>query len=608
MNIANVLPIDLQAGHSVLTGQSWYARNPEDLKEIPAFSEEQFFQVSAIFQEIWGLGPKTSIPSLVHQEVQKTSFSTLNTFNPLALQRLEGKVDTLLKTMENSNKMKNPIPFPLSIEQVYIMTQSLTQIYGPEAKFREKQVEILWSCMRNQDQLLIAPAGFGKSGLIFLLAALQKKTTIVYVVPLFALLEDLIERTPKCVTSSHYHPDKDESILANPPQVLFISVEAVSFKLKKLLGQLAAMGQISKIVFDEVHLLLTSEDYRPFLGEVLGIRGNLRQNRPSLLAMTASMPPELEGKFLRLFPETHVRRESANVRNVSFRVKVAENFKEMHQIIDEEVQSAKKTIIFVMTQNEAEDLGQHFSEGLYYHSKLDEKKKLEVLARWKTAKVIVATVGFGTGIDDKDTDLIVHWGGCYSEINLYQESLRGGRNGQPSRAIVVTCSTYLKKFQEQHWAWLHGYVKLTECRRQNIIGKMDGISPVPCLADGNYAPCDNCMRIQSSGISLCEFIFSQKSLICLYLFICLFYLFIYFILFYFFFGSKNMPTLTLISILANESNQSTNLKDYLPEDNHVINYDGSFFFLSSFLTYESSCLLSFFLFSFFLFFFVSLFL
>jgi len=69
-----------------------------------------------------------------------------------------------------------------------------------------------------------------------------------------------------------------------------------------------------------------------------------------------------------------------------------------------------------------------------------------------------------------------------------------------------------------------------------------------------------------------------------------------------------MPTLTLISILANESNQSTNLKDYLPEDNHVINYDGSFFFLSSFLTYESSCLLSFFLFSFFLFFFVSLFL
>ena len=143
MNIANVLPIDLQAGHSVLTGQSWYARNPEDLKEIPAFSEEQFFQVSAIFQEIWGLGPKTSIPSLVHQEVQKTSFSTLNTFNPLALQRLEGKVDTLLKTMENSNKMKNPIPFPLSIEQVY-MTENLSQ---PD--FLSKPTHRKWNTQRS---------------------------------------------------------------------------------------------------------------------------------------------------------------------------------------------------------------------------------------------------------------------------------------------------------------------------------------------------------------------------------------------------------------------------------------------------------------------------
>ena len=70
-----------------------------------------------------------------------------------------------------------------------------------------------------------------------------------------------------------------------------------------------------------------------------------------------------------------------------------------------------------------------------YHSIL----KSHIQEQWERAdgRVIVASNAFGLGIDRPDVRVVIHVGPIYQMRNYSQESGRGGRDRQRSKAIVV---------------------------------------------------------------------------------------------------------------------------------------------------------------------------
>ena len=51
-------------------------------------------------------------------------------------------------------------------------------------------------------------------------------------------------------------------------------------------------------------------------------------------------------------------------------------------------------------------------------------------------RVVFATVALGMGVNLRDVNTIIHYGGPQSIDDYFQESGRGGRSGQSARSIV----------------------------------------------------------------------------------------------------------------------------------------------------------------------------
>ena len=394
------------------------------------------------------------------------------------------------------------------------MKLALESVTGnPSSTFREDQVGILADALVPQDMLLIAPAGFGKSMMIEILALLQPEKSIIYVVPLKGLLIDLKERIKKASTLEF-----DSTLEHQTAQIIFVSVEDVPTQyFKQFLGGLVAVQKISKIVLDEVHLLLTS-DFRPKMQQVLEIRGSLLISPPPFLMLSGSLPPHLQQDLCKeISPDCRVVRRSCNVPNITYEVLELQT---NQTLFDLNLLRNKKSLIFAMTIKDCEELHAKVKENipaLKYHSNMTLQERTLAVQEWKRGgneMAMICTPGFGTGIDDGQTTLTIHWKGFWSPINLYQESARGGRKGQPSQSLLITSENLLAQISfllsKENLKKLKEYKDLrTKCRRQWLLTEVDGKPSLPCFAT-TWNNCDNCRLDSISTPPLGNFFNQEK--------------------------------------------------------------------------------------------------
>jgi superfamily II DNA helicase RecQ len=99
-------------------------------------------------------------------------------------------------------------------------------------------------------------------------------------------------------------------------------------------------------------------------------------------------------------------------------------------------------IVYTPTRKQAEsmaaELAAHFSTAAY-HAGLDAERRKRVQEEFLAGKVdvMVATIAFGMGIDKPDVRTVIHTALPGSLEAYYQEIGRAGRDGKPSRAVLM---------------------------------------------------------------------------------------------------------------------------------------------------------------------------
>ncbi|HXO29476.1 MAG TPA: RecQ family ATP-dependent DNA helicase, partial [Thermoanaerobaculia bacterium] len=208
--------------------------------------------------------------------------------------------------------------------------------------------------------------------------------------------------------------------------------------------ELLARRPPALVAVDEAHCISQwGHDFRPDY-RMLGQR--LPQLRPApVIALTATATPLVQddiasqlglqspARFIHGFRRTNIAVEVAELRPSGRRQAVRAVLADPGR---------RPAIVYAPTRKEAEALGEELGAELRaaaYHAGMTAAARDRVQADFQAGRleVIVATIAFGMGIDKADIRTVIHTGLPGSLEGYYQEIGRAGRDGLPSRAILL---------------------------------------------------------------------------------------------------------------------------------------------------------------------------
>lgn len=316
--------------------------------------------------------------------------------------------------------------------------------------FRGIQREIIESIGSGHDTLGLMPTGGGKS-ITFQVPALAMEGVCVVITPLIALMKDQVHHLRQrgimaaAVYSGMQHDDIIrilENCILGSTKLLYVSPERLGSSLFQT--KLRHM-KVSFITVDEAHCISQwGYDFRPSYLQIAEIR-RICPDVP-VLALTATATPKVVedicDKLTLSTPHTfNIFRMSFERKNLTYLVSHAMDKRtELIQLLNGEQGAA---IVYVRSRRHAREVAELLTEaGLsatFYHAGLEHAIKDQRQRDWQhdRVRIMVATNAFGMGIDKPDVRIVAHYD-CPDSIEAYfQEAGRAGRDGQPSRAILL---------------------------------------------------------------------------------------------------------------------------------------------------------------------------
>jgi len=369
-----------------------------------------------------------------------------------------------------------------------ITSQQIHQIveerFGYEG-LRYGQEEAIRLVLDGHDVLSVMPTGSGKSA-IYQIAALMIDGSTVIVSPLIALQKDQIasiqemEIADAAVLNSTLRVaerrEAFERLAGGELEFLFLSPEQLVNE--ETFGRLKE-NPPSLFVIDEAHCISEwGHDFRPEYGRLAAAIESL--GHPRVLALTATASPNVRDDIISRLGMQHTRVivQGFDRPNIWIGVEACPDLETKNRLVVSRVRDMERpAIVYVATRGATEEVsGWLNAEGIRagaYHGGMKKAERDFVQDSFMNDRleVIVATNAFGMGVDKPNVRTVIHYDVSESIDAYYQEVGRAGRDGRPSRAVLL----YRPEDIGVRRAMAAGG-KLTEHEVEKVAGEVSGRS------------------------------------------------------------------------------------------------------------------------------------
>ncbi|MCL2777406.1 MAG: ATP-dependent DNA helicase [Polyangiaceae bacterium] len=317
------------------------------------------------------------------------------------------------------------------------------------SSFRSQQEDVCRAVLAGKDVVLVMPTGAGKS-LCYQLPGIARGGTTLVISPLIALMEDQVAQlAARGIAAERIHSGRSrldsrascKRYLEGALDFLFIAPERL-----RVPGfpEMLARRKPTLVAVDEAHCI--SQWGHDFRRDYRMLGAHLPRLRPApIIALTATATPAVQNdiaaelalcaplRFIHGFRRTNIGVEIVT-RSPSERARV------VCRVLGDG--GRRPAIVYAPTRSNAEDLAKELSRSISvaaYHAGLSAEVRENVQQQFLEGKIdcIVATIAFGMGIDKANVRTVIHTALPATIEGYYQEIGRAGRDGKPSRALLL---------------------------------------------------------------------------------------------------------------------------------------------------------------------------